>query len=60
MPLSKVCSVEAFRQNIAEERRAGKPLEQAIAIARRALEQACEEAGQPVPNAGPKEEEGEG
>lgn len=49
MPLSKVCSIDALERNIAAEIRAGKPREQAVAIARETLRDACREAGKPVP-----------
>ena len=49
MPLQKTCSIAAMEANIAAEIRAGKPREQAVAIARATLRDACKEAGQPVP-----------
>jgi hypothetical protein len=49
MPLKKVCSVDAFRENIAAEIRAGRSPEQAAAIAHDTLRQACADAGQPAP-----------
>ena len=51
MPLIKSCSIDAFRKNIAAERATGKPLDQAVAIARRTLDMACREAGMPIPAA---------
>lgn len=49
MPLKKTCSIEAFEANIAAEIRAGKPREQAVAIARQTLADACRDEGKPVP-----------
>lgn len=49
MPLKKVCSVEAYRENIAAEIRAGRSPEQAAAIAHDTLRKACADAGQPTP-----------
>lgn len=49
MPLNKTCSIAAMEENIATEIRAGKPREQAVAIANRTLRKACRDAGEPVP-----------
>ena len=49
MPLVKSCSIVAFEQNIAAELRAGKPREQAVAIANRTLRDACRSEDKPVP-----------
>jgi hypothetical protein len=49
MPLKKVCSIEALEANIATEIRAGRPREQAVAIAHDTLRRACREEGKPVP-----------
>jgi uracil-DNA glycosylase len=51
MPLVETCSIDAFRENIRTEIRAGKSPEQATAIARRVLEDSCKREGQPVPKA---------
>lgn len=49
MPLIKSCSIDALERNIATELRAGRPREQAVAVAQQTLRTACTEAGQPVP-----------
>ncbi len=49
MPLSRSCSVEAFRSNIATEVEAGKSRNQAVAIAADTLREACAEASKPLP-----------
>lgn len=49
MPLVEACTLQAYDQNIRAEIRAGKPPEQAAAIARDTLARACERAGKPVP-----------
>jgi len=49
MPLIKSCSVEAYRQNIRTEIEAGKPPAQAVAIARRTLEESCKSEGKQTP-----------
>lgn len=49
MPLIKTCSADAFRTNVAAEIRAGKPANQAAAIAHDTLRTACKEAGKSVP-----------
>ncbi len=49
MPLVKTCSIDALERNIAAEIRAGKPREQAVAIAQRTLRESCRGAGKPVP-----------
>ena len=49
MPLNKSCSIAAMEQNIAAEIRAGKPREQAVAIASRTLRESCRDASKPVP-----------
>jgi hypothetical protein len=49
MPLIKSCSLEAFRQNISAEIRAGRDPKQAAAIAHDTLRRACKEAGKAVP-----------
>lgn len=50
MPLKKTCSIQAFEANIAAEIRAGKPREQAVAIAHDTLRNACRDEGKPVPS----------
>lgn len=49
MPLVKSCSIEAFRRNVAAEIEAGKPREQAVAIAADTLREACKGEGKDVP-----------
>lgn len=49
MPLKRSCSIEALEFNIAAEVRAGRPREQAVAIAHQTLRDACREEGKPVP-----------
>jgi hypothetical protein len=49
MPLNKACSLEAYQENIATEIKAGRPREQAVAIAHETLRTACEREGKPVP-----------
>ena len=49
MPLIEVCSLEAFRANIATEIEAGKDPSQATAIAGDTLRRVCQAAGRPVP-----------
>lgn len=57
MPLNKACSLDALRQNIASEIRAGRPRDQAVAIAHETLRTACKEAGQSVPEAARQDED---
>lgn len=49
MPLKKECSIAALEANIASEIRAGKPRDQAVAIAHQTLRDGCKDAGKPVP-----------
>jgi len=49
MPLNKACSLEAYQENIATEIKAGRPREQAIAIAGETLRAACKREGKAVP-----------
>ena len=49
MPLNKTCSVEAFKQNIRTEMKAGRSQNQAVAIAHSTLEAACKKEGKSVP-----------
>lgn len=42
MPLNKECSAQAFRENMEKELQAGKPRDQAFAIAISTLEEACQ------------------
>lgn len=49
MPLIKTCSIDALEKNIEAEIRAGKPREQAVAIAHDTLRRACRNEGKPVP-----------
>jgi uracil-DNA glycosylase family 4 len=60
MPLTESCSLQAYDQNIRAELRAGKPPEQAAAIARDVLVRACERAGKPVPKRTSKAATGNG
>jgi len=50
MPLVEACSVDAFRENIRTEIKAGKSPSQATAIARRVLDDSCKREGKPVPD----------
>lgn len=56
MPLVEACSLTSYEQNIRAEIRAGKPPEQAAAIARDVLERACKRIGKPVPQRTAKED----
>ncbi len=49
MPFNKTCSIAAMEENIASEIRAGKPREQAVAVANRTLREACRDADKLVP-----------
>lgn len=49
MPLVEACSLQTYDQNLRSELQAGRPPEQAAAIARDVLERACERIGKPVP-----------
>lgn len=60
MPLIESCSLQAYDQNIRTEIRAGRPPEQAAAIARDTLARACERAGKPVPKRTSKAATGKG
>lgn len=52
MPLNKSCSIEAFRENVAKSIDEGRPNDQAVAIAMRTLEDACEKEDKPMPDVG--------
>lgn len=49
MPLQKSCSLDAFKANVAELIRSGKPRDQAVAIAHSTLRESCKSAGKPTP-----------
>jgi len=55
MPLIKSCDIEAFRKNIAAEIEAGRPRDQAVAIAADTLRKACKAEGKAVPKMDGKE-----
>lgn len=49
VPLQKSCSIDAYKANIAELIKSGKPQDQAVAIAHSTLRESCKAAGQPTP-----------
>jgi hypothetical protein len=49
MPLAKSCSIDAYKANIAELIRSGKPKDQAVAIAHDTLRESCKAEGKSVP-----------
>jgi len=49
MPLIETCTIDAFRQNIRTEIDSGSKPNQAVAIARRVLEESCKKENKPMP-----------
>jgi len=50
VPLQSSCSLEALQANIAAEIKAGRPRDQAVAIAHSVLRASCHEEGKPTPS----------
>ena len=58
MPLVKECSIEAYRENIRTEVKAGRTPEQAVAISLNTVRTACDKAGKPLPQGIPTVQKG--